>query len=133
MRPLHQSRSLVFTALLAAGSVPGPANPQANQPPQYIEKSYPIPDGNQLPDSNAQMKMHQKQALRKNFDVANTERKRQIDSDTAKLIKLARELNTAVQTTNQGSLPIDIIRKAELIERLARDVREKMKLTVNGS
>lgn len=109
------------------------ASQQASQPPQYIEKSYPVPAGNQLPDTNAQMKMHQRQALKKNFDAANMERKRQIDSDTAELVKLAKELNDAVQNTSPDSPPTDAIRKAEFIERLAHDVREKMKLTVAGS
>ena len=106
---------------------------QANQPPQYVEKSYPVPAGNQLPDTNAQMKMHQKQALKKNFDAANMERKRQIESDTAELVELARELKAAVQNRRQDKSPTDAIRKAELIERLAHDVREKMKLTATGS
>ena len=128
-------RPIIFVALAAGTSLGSFSVPlqQANQPPQYIEKSYPIPSGNQLPDSNAQMKMHQKQALRKNFDAANTERKRQIDSDVAELVKLARELMAAVQEPNQHRPQVEVIRKAELIEKLARDVREKMRLSVNGS
>lgn len=124
---------LILPALVAGTSLTclSLATQQASQPPQYIEKSYPVPAGNQLPDSNAQMQMHQKQSAKKNFDAANFERKRQIDNDTAELVRLAKELNSAVQKQNQGRLPTDLFRKAELIERLAHGVREKMKLTGN--
>ncbi|WP_109489335.1 hypothetical protein [Occallatibacter savannae] len=110
---------------------------QANQPPQYIEKSYPVTPVNQPPDSNAQMQMHQKHANRKHFDAANAERKRQIEHDTEELVRLARELNVAIERGNgpapsEPALASQLIHKAEAIERLAHGVEEKMKLTVSG-
>jgi hypothetical protein len=62
------------------------------------------------------------------YDAANEERKRQIDSDSAKLLKLATDLKADVDKTDKDTLPVSATRKAEEIERLAHDVKEKMKL-----
>ena len=124
--------SLLLIVLPLAGLATS-QQPGANQPPQYIEKSYPVPAGNDWPDKNMQMQMHRKSATKKNLEAANVERKRQIDNDSTEILKLAGELNTSAQSANPGALSHDIIRRAELIEKLARALKEKMKLTVNGS
>lgn len=77
--------------------------------------------------------MHDKLATKKHFEAANLERKRQIDNDSAELLKLATELKAAIDKSRNDPLSIDIIRKAELIEKLAHGVKEKMRLTVSGS
>jgi hypothetical protein len=120
-----------IVTLVCASTLSGAPRQSANQPPQYIEKSYPAPPGNQWPDKNAQMQMHAKQGAGKNFEAANLERKRQIETDTAELLKLAKELKSAVDKTDRDTLSIEVIRKAELIEKLAHGVKEKMKLTVS--
>jgi len=127
-------RPMFCSALLAAGVGTRPAVPQqAGQAPQYIEKSYPVVPGNEWPDKNSQMQMHRKQAVRKSFEAANVERKHQIESDSEQLLQLARDLKAAVDKANKETLSADIIRKAELIEKLAHGVKEKMKLTVSGT
>jgi hypothetical protein len=132
MRPLLLSRLLVWPALLAGGPGTLPAVPQqANQAPQYIEKSYPVVAGNEWPDKNSQMQMHQKQAAKKNFEAANIERRHQIETDSEQLLQLAKDLKAAVDRADEGTP--DLIRRAELIEKLAHGVKEKMKLTVSGS
>lgn len=88
---------------------------------------------NQLPDANAQARMRDQQAKKQNFEAANTERKKQIAEDSALLLKLATELKTEVDKTNKDTLSLNVIRKADAIERLAHLVKEKMKLTVGGS
>jgi hypothetical protein len=45
------------------------------------------------------------------------------------LLKLATDLKTEVDKTNQDTLSLSVIRKAGEIERLAHAVREKAKLT----
>jgi hypothetical protein len=85
---------------------------------------------NQLPDANSQMKMREQQAKQQNFEAANIERKRQIAEDSAHLLKLATDLKAEVDKTNKDTLSLIVIRKAEEIERLAHNVKEKMKLTV---
>lgn len=118
---------------LAFARFAGAQQPGANQPPQYIERSYPVAAGNEWPDKNTQMQMHHKSVTKKALEAANIERKRQIDKDALEILKLAGELNSSAQRADLGTLSNDIIRRAELIEKLARAVKEKMKLTVNGS
>jgi ribosomal protein L9 len=93
-----------------------------------------IPDHqpNQMPSVIQQMQMQEQQAKQKNYEAANAERKRQIAEDSANLLKLAVELKTEVDKTNKDVLSITVIRKADAIEKLARQVKEKMKLTVGA-
>jgi len=85
------------------------------------------------PDANAQMEMREQQTQKQDFAAANEERKKQISEDTAKLLKLAADLKAEVDKTNKDTLSLNVIRKADEIERLAHNVKEKMKLTVGGS
>ncbi|MBS1803919.1 MAG: hypothetical protein JST28_11170 [Acidobacteria bacterium] len=128
MKPSSLSHPILFTVVIAVAL----ARPQqANQTPQYIQKSYPVVAGNEWPDKNSQMQMRQKQTAKKNFEAANLERKHQIDTDSEQLVQLAKDLKASVDRTDRETP--DIIRKAELIEKLAHGVKEKMKLTVSGS
>jgi hypothetical protein len=58
------------------------------------------------------------------------ERKRQITDDSARLLKLASDLKAEVDKTSKDTLSLGVIRKAEEIEKLAHNVKEKMKLTM---
>jgi hypothetical protein len=58
---------------------------------------------------------------------ANDERQAQLKRDTDRLLKLATELKTSVEKTNQNTLSVDVVKKAEEIEKLAHSVKEKMK------
>jgi hypothetical protein len=58
---------------------------------------------------------------------ANEERQAQLKRDTDRLLKLATELKTSVDKTSQNTLSVDVIKKAEEIEKLAHSVKEKMK------
>jgi hypothetical protein len=64
-----------------------------------------------------------------NSGAASTQRKTQIADDTAKLLKLATDLKTEVDKTDKDTLSVNVIRKADEIEKLAHSVREKTKLT----
>ena len=61
--------------------------------------------------------------------VARTvaERQVQLRLDTEKLLALAAELKQHVDKTNPNILSLDVIKKAQEIEKLAKSVREKMK------
>jgi hypothetical protein len=61
------------------------------------------------------------------------EHKRQISDDSAKLLTLAMALKAEVDKTNKDMLSLDVIRKADEIEKLAHNVRDKMKVSVGGS
>jgi hypothetical protein len=55
------------------------------------------------------------------------ERQKKIIDDTARLLQLATELKTDVDKTTKDEMSMDVIRKADEIERLAHDVKQRMK------
>lgn len=59
--------------------------------------------------------------------AAMDERQRKMQEDTARLLKLAEELKAEMEKTNKFQMSVDVIRKAEEIEKLARDVKNRMK------
>jgi len=58
---------------------------------------------------------------------ANLQRQADIKKDTEKLLELATELKQSVDKSNENTLSLDVIKKAEQIEKLAKQVKEKMK------
>jgi methionyl-tRNA synthetase len=58
---------------------------------------------------------------------ANRDRQAQLQRDTENLLKLANELKQYVDKTNENTLSLDVVKKAEEIEKLAHSVKEKMK------
>lgn len=62
-----------------------------------------------------------------NARKANAERQLAIKNDTAKLLQMATELQEYVDKTNENILSVDVVKKAEQIEKLAKSVKEKMK------
>jgi hypothetical protein len=57
----------------------------------------------------------------------NKERQESLKKDTEKLLKLATELKEQVDKTNENMLSLDVMKKTEEIEKLAKQVHEKMK------
>lgn len=86
---------------------------------------------NEPPDANAIMMMQQRRHHDLQFDAANAERKRRMTEEAALLLRLAGEVKQEVDHSDQAAMRITY-RKTELIERLARDVQDKMKLTVGA-
>ena len=91
------------------------------------------PELNRIPDSNQANEINDQQKKKDNFEAANAERKKEIASDSAKLLKLATELKAEVDKTNKDTLNLKVVRKADEIEKLAHSVKEKMQLTVGAS
>lgn len=58
---------------------------------------------------------------------ANQDRQAVIKNDTEKLVKLTAELKEYVDKSNENMLSLDVIKKAEEIEKLAKSVKEKMR------
>ena len=69
------------------------------------------------------MQKMKKEAAKK----ANKQRQADLQHDTEKLFKLATELKDYVGKTDENILSLDVLKKAEEIEKLAHDVKEKMK------
>jgi len=57
----------------------------------------------------------------------NKKRQEEIKTDTQKLFQLATELKDAVDKSNEHLLSLNVIKKAEEVEKLAKKVKEKMK------
>lgn len=126
-RPAHLARvaAIVLIALPGAARAQ-PSSPSGSQPrPDKVGLPTPI---NQPPDANARMEEHEHPAPDTDFKGANEERRKQIVDDSSRLLKLAAELKAEVERTGKDMLSLDVIRKADDIERLAHGVKQKMKL-----
>ena len=71
--------------------------------------------------------MQEDQAKQRNVD-----RQKQLVEDTEKLLSLANELKAEVDKSTKDTLSLDVIRKADEIEKLAHNVKEKMKCSGCG-
>jgi hypothetical protein len=115
-------------AIAAALACSAQTVPTTGSPLRFDKVDLPTPI-NQPPDANVQMEEHDPPSPQPDFAAANAERKKQIADDSAKLLKLAVELNAEMAKTAKDTLSLIVIRKADEIERLAHTVKQKMKLT----
>lgn len=112
---------LTFTLLLVAQGTPTTQpRPVGNQPSQR-----PV-------DPQFQRNRNEKTPLeiefeRKRLKALNEERHQSLKKDTDELMKLATELKEHVDKSSENMLSVDVIEKAEEIEKLAKKVRNKMK------
>jgi hypothetical protein len=88
---------------------------------QGMGNMHPHPDLSPLSPDDADPAMFERR-----IRALNIERQKQIVADTDKLLKLARELNEEVAKANTGTLTLDELHKIADIEKLARDVRQRM-------
>jgi hypothetical protein len=127
--PRSSRGRLTHTALLAvlAAFVLVPASSDG-----MLQNTYPHlpPELSRIPDQNQANEINSQQAQKDSFEAANAERKKQIASDCAKLLKLATAMKSEVDKTSKDTLSLEVIRKADEIEKLAHDVKDKMKLSV---
>ena len=94
-----------------------PAQPAQQQLPPVIPTVPQPENGPNLPPEMAK-------AMQKR---ANEERQLELKRDTDKLLKLSTELKEYVDKTNENVLSMDVIKKAEEIEKLAHNVKVKMR------
>jgi hypothetical protein len=112
-------RSLMLLAcitLASAASFPR----QMDQQPQIPAPS-PFPPPTPAPDED-RIRLERDMAKK-----ANHARQEDIKRDTEQLLKLATELKEAVDKSNENMLSLDVIRKADEVEKLAHSVKEKMR------
>jgi hypothetical protein len=64
---------------------------------------------------------------RAHIAYASAERQSQLRVDTAKLVALTAELKQQVDKTGANILSLDVIKKAQEIQKLAKRVQDKMK------
>ncbi len=59
--------------------------------------------------------------------LRNNDRQKRLVADTEKLLALATDLKTQVDKSTKDTLSVDVIKKADEIEKLAHSVKERMK------
>lgn len=64
--------------------------------------------------------------------LLNVERQKKIVSDADKLLALARALNSEIEKANSGSMTPEQMHKIAEIEKLAKNVKTNMTITVGG-
>lgn len=106
--------TLVF---LLAGVLPSASQSNPLQFPQ-------VPPLQQKPGREDEPRIRMEKDMAKK---ANQARQADLKRDTEKLLKLATELKESVDKTNEGTLSVDVVKKAEEIEKLAHSVKDKMK------
>jgi hypothetical protein len=97
-----------------------PGRTQSPRPPAAPSVKDPLPAASDA--DQAQERMARDLAKK-----ANLERHAGLKADTDKLLKLAVELKDSVDKSNENVLSLDVVKKAEEIEKLAHSVRDKMK------
>jgi hypothetical protein len=80
-----------------------------------------------IPDKSDNSDSMQRDMARDLAKKVNEDRQKALKNDTDKLVKLAAELKDYVDKSNENVLSLDVIKKADQIEKLAHSVKEKMK------
>jgi hypothetical protein len=99
----------------------------ANAPSALSQNNQPYPQGAPMqpkpgPADEPRLRMEREMAKK-----ANQARQADLRRDTEKLVKLSTELKEYVDKTNENMLSVDVVKKAEEIEKLAHSVKDKMK------
>lgn len=117
MRPQRIAWTLSFFLLFA---IPGRAQSQSEAPRA-------IPPLRGEPASADDADDAQRQIAHEMAKKANQSREASLKADTDKLLKLAVELKAYVDKSNENVLSLDVVKKADEIEKLAHSVKDKMK------
>jgi hypothetical protein len=112
-----RSRLYVGIAFLFLLSFPGTAQTRQSSPPSTHDVNPPMVDAD---DARARIASDMAKKAAK-------ERVAALKHDTDKLLKLSVELKESVDKSDENVLSLDVIKKAEEIEKLAHSVKEKMK------
>jgi TolA-binding protein len=107
---------LVLVLMVLSFSSPVAAQNSRIPPSQLPENQAPSPE------DEARSKLEKEMAKK-----ANQERQAALRKDTDRLLKLATELKEYVDKTNENMLSMEVVKKAEEIEKLAHSVKDKMK------
>ncbi len=111
---------IVSAALPAAGQdQPGPLPPFGRSGQRTITD---MGSQHKTPQDEQVARMEKEQEKRR-----NKERQASLKEDTDKLLELATQLKQYVDKSNENILSLDVMKKAEEIEKLARQVEKKMR------
>ena len=114
---MHRTIVLVLSFLLLSSSAGLLSQQQPTAPPIRTPG---VPGQENEPNIPPEM---QKEMEKK----ANEQRHADLKRDTDRLLKLSTELKEYVDKTNENVLSLDVIKKADEIEKLAHSVKTKMR------
>jgi hypothetical protein len=126
MRTLHAA---IFLLLSLGASASAQTNPSPGMPPPIqttpsTQRGIPaIGEPNTRNDDGAPSAdaIHRIEVIRAN------ERQQKMVADTQHLLALATELKADMDKTTKDTLSVDVIKKADQIEKLAHDIKQRMK------
>jgi len=108
----------VFLFLLFTLASPTVSSTQQPQPPPIPRPTIPTGEAEPGIPPEVQKEMEKR---------ANQQRQADLKRDTERLLKLSTELKEYVDKTNENMLSLDVIKKADEIEKLAHSVKTKMR------
>lgn len=85
------------------------------------------------PDKHAPMNAQQQEPPKAPEDQVHAGNSGVISQDSAQLLQLATDLKNEVDKTSKDTLSVGVIRKAQMIEKLAKGVKEKIKSSGGAS
>ena len=117
---MHRTIVLLLSFLLLPSSAGLLSQQQPTVPPVRTPGAPPGQENEPSVPPEMQKEMEKK---------ANEQRHADLKRDTERLLKLSTELKDYVDKTNENVLSLDVIKKADEIEKLARSVKTKMRGT----
>ena len=114
---------LLFPPAPSAGQQPGSTK---EEPATEVSSADPTPQRRPRPPGEEDDPIRRDMEKRRQ-KAFNKERFEELKRDTGKLLELATELKTHVEKADENMLSLDVLKKAEQIEKLAKSVKEKMK------
>jgi hypothetical protein len=119
-------------ATLVLGAATGMASAQlgATPPIQNVPlgsgrnngMNLPQADGRGIPGPDPMPRMEEQQARSR-----NSERQKRLVADTNRLLALIADLKRQIEQAGKDGQPVDVTKKAEEIEKLAKSVKDRMK------
>ena len=116
LRALGQTMGMAMIGGLALGQ--NATFPSQSSPNQNPTQQKPLPDLG--PEVSPQQQERQAK-------LQNDERQKRLVADTEKLFQLASQLHDDVAKTSKNVMSVDVIRRADEIEKLARGIKERMR------
>jgi hypothetical protein len=117
---------MVGVILVTAGSV-RVSGGQAFPPTSKQGQSQQIPGMPQKPGMPGENDPVNPSREEQQAKLRNTDRQKRLVADTDKLLTLATDLKQQVDKSTKDTLSVDVIKKADEIEKLAHSVKERMK------
>lgn len=116
----------ILLICLVAQAQTGDTQPYPPGPPSPVGRGpfgrHPIGKADQ-----EDQKSSRPEAAKINNAKLQRERYLELRKETAELARMANELNTAVAASNEHTLPLELAKKADQVEKLSKRVRDRIK------